>query len=483
MNLPKARAALDVLATHAPGTWLIALSGGLDSRVLLDLCVAHRRAHPLAPRHLITAHVHHHLRASADLDAAFCDTLCASLPEVTAHHTLHLDPSHWQGSTQQAARRARYEALTRLAAQCEASAILTAHHLDDALETFVMHAARGSGSRGLSSLARRVVSPPPHAAPELPAHVSLHRPLITCTRHAIEHHALESGLKWIEDPTNNLDTYTRNVVRHDLLPRMEDVHGNGSKGWARTLSHLLEEADFLEHTVESLWQRATSKDWPLEGALHISTDALRTTHPYLLKRLLLRAHHEVVRARAPDESKLLTLGDMCLATPRAPDTLALPGARAERDMDGVVLLPTPRRGSRGWFDEPAAPVELDVREGRGRFEWYQGELLWSTREAPARPEEASTCLLSLRPGDTVKIRGALPGERAGMTRTEPIREILRRRGVPAWRRHLWPVLVVTRQGEVAQTFVLGEQRGHEEAREGISLHLCFVESSPHRRSS
>lgn len=484
-TLPEARAAIAALArrhamAHAQGaTWLIALSGGLDSRALLDLCVTYRRSNPDTAPRLITAHVHHHLRESADLDASFCEALCDALPEVLEHHTIHLDPSRWSGSTQQAARKTRYEALSGLAVECGASAILTGHHLDDAMETFVMHAARGSGARGLSSLARQITRPP-HATAALPEHVELCRPLIDASREAIVNHARAHGLTWVEDPTNNQSTYTRNSIRHELLPLLEDVHGNGHKGWLRTLNHLIEEADFIDASLDALWRRAAHANWPLEGAIFIQRDALLDVHPFLIKRLALRAHRAVASARAPDESQLVALVRMCLTPEARPSTLPLPGARAEQDSHGVVLLPTQGRASRGWFDEAPLAVHIPLHERSGQLDWFQGSIVWSANAGSCASDEAW-------------IRGAHPGERITAHDQQkggaPIKEILRQRGVPAWRRHLWPCLVLKKAGEDEPqvVHVLDTPTHHSgrvaSQREGQMWMIQFVERAPWERSS
>ena len=171
--------------------------------------------------------------------------------------------------------------------------------------------------------------------------------------------------------------------------------------------------------------------------------------------------------------------------------LALPGARAEREDTGVVLLPTHGRDSRGWFDEAPEPIQLDLHEEEGSLPWFHGEIVWRVDSDASRDDMASCILLC--PGQEVWVRGPRPGERTGGekgARRVAIKEVLREQGVPAWRRHLWPCLEVcdedgSRRVEVLQS---SPSPWEEEARanpngERILLHVSFVVKTPHTRSS
>jgi len=214
-----------ILAHHAKPTLLLALSGGLDSMVLLDLLAALREQ---VPFHLQAMHVHHGLSPNADSWADFCQLQCAQrhVPLQIVHVQLH----HQQGLGVEAeARQLRYQALFTAPA---VDFVVTAHHQDDQAETLLLQLFRGAGVRGLAAM------------PAADAIRKLLRPLLQQSRLSLESYAREQSLLWCEDESNDCIEYERNFVRHELVPVLEARYPSLKNVLTRTAMHMAE-ADAL----------------------------------------------------------------------------------------------------------------------------------------------------------------------------------------------------------------------------------------------
>lgn len=210
---------------HAKPTLLLALSGGLDSMVLLHLLSELRTQFPFQ---LQAMHVHHGLSANADSWATFCQQQCA-LREVPLQIVrIQLHQNSGLGIEAQA-RQLRYQALLAVPA---VDYVVTAHHQDDQAETLLLQLFRGSGVKGLASMSatdteRRLL-----------------RPLLQVPRLTLEGYAKQQALPWCEDESNDNTHYERNFVRHEVLPVLESRYQSVKSVLARTATHMAE-ADAL----------------------------------------------------------------------------------------------------------------------------------------------------------------------------------------------------------------------------------------------
>lgn len=181
-----------------PGTYVVAVSGGVDSMAMLHLLsiVSYQPS-----TKLVVAHFEHGIRGDSDLDRQLVQqtTERYGLPFVYDRGMLGPNASEAQ------ARKARYAFLNRVRQASGADAIITAHHQDDLLETAVHNMLRGTGRRGLVSLRSR-------------EHIL--RPLLGTPKADIVTYAKDQGLTWHEDSTNADTRYRRNHIRHTLLPKM-----------------------------------------------------------------------------------------------------------------------------------------------------------------------------------------------------------------------------------------------------------------------
>jgi tRNA(Ile)-lysidine synthase len=175
----------------------VALSGGMDSVVLLHLLKDHAD--------LRAVHVHHGLSPNADAWAAFCRKLCRQwrIPLKVARVQVRKSGKGLEA----AAREARYRAFAAM----DADVIALAHHLDDQAETVLINLLRGSGLRGASGM---------RALARFEEKV-IARPLLDIPRQAIEEYARRHRLQWVEDESNADEALTRNFVRRRLGPQIE----------------------------------------------------------------------------------------------------------------------------------------------------------------------------------------------------------------------------------------------------------------------
>jgi tRNA(Ile)-lysidine synthase len=187
------------------------VSGGADSVAMLR---AMHRLQGEAEARLIVGHVHHGLRGeAADTDANFVRELCQQL-DVPCH-VGHVDGSSRGDGIEAAARDARYQWLVELANSLSVSYIATAHTADDQVETIVHRIVRGTGVGGLAGIP---------ATRQLTAEVTLVRPLLDCARSQVEQYLAELGQASCEDETNRDTDLTRNRIRHELLPLIEQQY-------------------------------------------------------------------------------------------------------------------------------------------------------------------------------------------------------------------------------------------------------------------
>ncbi|MDI1307965.1 MAG: tRNA lysidine(34) synthetase TilS [Methylotenera sp.] len=210
---------------------LLALSGGLDSTVLLHLLVAAKQSNSFE---LHAMHVHHGLSQNADAWADFCTQQCELLNVPIEVVYVQLDPSSKLG-IEAAARQLRYEALF----DCKLNEIaldfiVTAHHQDDQAETLLLQMFRGAGVKGMASMAA------------IDEARRLMRPLLDVSRQTLQDYAEQHNISWCNDESNENTQYERNFVRHGILPILANRYPSVKSVLARTASHLAEANELLD---------------------------------------------------------------------------------------------------------------------------------------------------------------------------------------------------------------------------------------------
>ncbi|MFH6770114.1 tRNA lysidine(34) synthetase TilS [Gaetbulibacter aquiaggeris] len=217
---------------------LVAISGGMDSVVLANLC------HQLNLNFAL-AHCNFNLRGSeSDADEEFVLQLAETLDLevfVESFDTTVYAYEHKQ-SIQMAARELRYNWFQELSEQLHFEYIVTAHHADDNLETFLINLTRGTGLDGLTGI------------PEINDNIV--RPLLTFSRQTMEAYAIANELKWRDDSSNASTKYLRNKLRHDVIPVLKDINKNLLQNFQTTLDNLNDTADIVEESLNAVLKRA-----------------------------------------------------------------------------------------------------------------------------------------------------------------------------------------------------------------------------------
>ncbi len=427
-----------------PGMRLaVAVSGGADSVALLRALAqqntkAARNAQKGRELGLVlhVTHLHHGLRGEeADADLAFCRDLAARLG-LPFHHArvdtaAQAEPDPETGkpreSTEETARRLRYSWFQQLLSKELLHAVATAHTHDDQAETVLGKFLRGAWTEGLAGISPKLEYP----------EGQILRPLLGVTRADIEAYLTALGQPWREDSSNRQISFTRNRIRHELLPLLES--------WNPQLRAHLVHMAALARDEEAFWQGELSRlapqlilpGLPIRGGgraggedLALDCTRLAAIGPALQRRLL---RHAAGRLGAElDFAATESLRSLALFG-RSGQRLFLAGLRAERTPRELRLtahpaasgLCTPTEAASaynfsvpGEIDAPAFGIRLAVE-------------LSDTSAAP-HPAPKPATLRNWKPGDRVRLRYS-----SGLRKVKEVLEHLR---VTGSSRAQWPVL-------------------------------------------
>ena len=235
---------LGCLRDRPAARYRVALSGGLDSTVLLHALVALRGE---LPGPLLAVHVDHGLNPKAVDWQRHCEALCRRLDVPLESRQVALAPAPGE-SLEAVARERRYEVFTAL--MQPGDALLLAQHADDQLETFLLQALRGAGVRGLAAM--------PEEAEFAGGRVL--RPLLGFRRAELEAWARAQGLAWIEDPSNTDTDFDRNYLRHEVVPRLKARWPAAAETVGRSARHAAEADAVLRALAAEDWARYRAGD-------------------------------------------------------------------------------------------------------------------------------------------------------------------------------------------------------------------------------
>ena len=206
----------------------LAYSGGADSTALLHAAVA------TWPGKVRAIHIHHGLQAAADDFVRHCEAVCERLGVPL--QVVRVDARHAAGeSPEDAARRARYTALAEAATAIGVSTVLLAQHADDQVETLLLALSRGAGLPGLAAMPARFER---HG-------VQFVRPLLEVAAPEIRAWLDAAGIAFIDDPSNADTAFTRNRIRHELMPALEKTFPRFRDTFARSARHAAQAQELL----------------------------------------------------------------------------------------------------------------------------------------------------------------------------------------------------------------------------------------------
>lgn len=333
---------LFVKSNNEPHDITVALSGGVDSVVLLHACWKIKQVNPQI--NLAAIHVHHGISANADDWLDFCSRLCnkLSIPLQTACVNVE---KHARQSLESLARDARYKAINRLATPN--TIVLLAQHEDDQAETVLLQMKRGAGPKGLSGMAERFT-----LTRDTETAVDYARPWINggVSKSHILDYARQAELTWVEDESNQDTSFDRNFLRQKVMPLLKEKWPQITHTITRSAQHCAGQTEL----VETWAQESLSKVLADDGGLQCR--ALLVL-PIAMQREVLRLWVSQYVSQSPSSKQIAEL---------------LKLAEAKEDKNGKVLLKTHQcRRDRmimymvandAIFDEPLPTFNLSIAE-------------------------------------------------------------------------------------------------------------------------
>lgn len=395
----------------------IAYSGGLDSSVLLHLAHDYAAAHNVV---FFAFHIHHGISSNADAWLAHCHDECKRLGIAFDARRVILSGRDKSG-VEEAARMSRYAALGGLCRAYSAPVLLTAHHQDDQVETVFLQLLRGSGVPGIAGMDE--IS----SAPDLlgDSNLILARPLLAVSREVLEDFARIRKISYIEDESNNDIRYTRNALRHGVMPSFSTFFPGfkdrivRSAGHARSAQRLLNEraADDLAKTI-------AGDSLNISGLRQLSTDRIDNALRYWL------ASHGI---RTPATSWLIELR-IQLFNAREDAQICVTHGRhhIKRYRDRIFLVPA--HDVEGFASMPIT-FRWDGERSLA-FAAYRGELTFedATEGVSIDWLRKQSLIICYRKG----------GESLKLAQNRPMRSLKQHYqtlDVPAWKRKILPLIL------------------------------------------
>jgi len=401
------------LETLSVRGFCVALSGGADSVALLRALQQLRRRSTRWRRFTLRAvHINHQLRPAARSWEQHCRRLCAALevPLLVRRVRVPQEPGR---SLEAQARQVRYAALMRALSPGEL--LLTAHHQDDQLETFLLQLLRGAGVAGLAAMGEytRLGRPTQGSTGQRLGDRWLLRPLLAEPRSELEAYARASGVSWVDDDSNVDERFDRNYLRHRVLPLLRERWPAVASVVARSAAHLGEAQALLREQAQADLERL-APEGPLELAALRALSVAR-------QRNALREWLRAAGLPLPDRVHLERI------------RCELPAARADAQ-------PFVRWGSaevrrfRGCLYALAQPPAA-VREGEWRWQRGRPYVLGEGRGVLRLRRDPAGELDARRLPAVLSISGRAAGEPR-----RSMKELFRVAAVLPWERRHWPLL-------------------------------------------
>ncbi len=308
---------------------LCALSGGADSMVLLHILTQLGRQMGFS---LCAAHYNHGLRGEESLrDARFVADYCEEhhLPLLLGEGDVAADAKQTGRGIEETAREKRYAFLEDAALHFGADKIATAHNADDNAETLLLHLLRGTGLRGLTGIP--------------PVRGNLIRPLLTTPREEIEAYLARNGLPHVEDSTNADPAYSRNKIRHQVMPLLRELNPSLTETMTASIDSLRQDQNYLTARALEISRQAK----PAEDGRVIPTQLLANTPTAVAARVVQQLLEEI---EAPMASAVHVRS--ILAVARGENTAAalhLPGGVFVYRVYGDILF--------AWEKDPLPPFQ------------------------------------------------------------------------------------------------------------------------------
>ena len=418
------------------GPLVVGVSGGPDSLALLDSLA---RVGPA--ERLVVAHLDHALRPTSTADAALVARAAAErgLRIVTERIDVVALARADRQSLEAAGRAARYDFLARVARAAGAAAVVVGHNADDQAETILLHLLRGAGVGGLRGMS---------AAAPLPGGSDLWvlRPLLGVARADIEKYCALAGLQPATDASNADPSFTRNRLRHELLPLLATYNPQISQQLRETGALAAAEDELLSGLEDAAWREFALPSPP--GQVRLGRDGWRRQPLALRRRLLRRAITACLPAVADVGFQAIEAARRTAEGAASGGRVSLPGGVVMAA--GYETLDFYRGAAVRHADWPqltapsalALPIPGTVALAGG---WYltAEPLPHPDLDAIAANADPWTAIVALGTNAALVVRPRAPGERIrplGLGGTTKLKEVMIDRRIPAAARALWPLV-------------------------------------------
>lgn len=382
----------------------VGYSGGLDSTVLLH-CVA---SNPMFLHKVRAIHVDHGLSPNAPNWRAHCVQMCEALKiplmirQVVCHSAVNIE---------EGARNARYDAFSSLLEAGDA--LLIAHHQDDQAETLLLQLLRGAGIEGMGGM----------SPTKTLGHGDLCRPFLSYSRRQLEAYATENNLTWIEDESNQNAQFSRNYLRHRIIPLLEQKWPGARRNLSRTARHCQQAQSNLDALarLDCLELEARRNTLSLTSLKHVSRARVVNVLRAWLKNNAIRAPSTHIMDRIVDE--------LVLACKESPSSVAWGGVCVRRYQQSLYILdankpgPVLSKDDLAWSSFPEALCLPHLKH----------TLVAVSAKTGLRVPDAARIRVGFRQGgEVIRLRG----------QTKSLKTLWQAWHVPPWQRDKIPLIYI-----------------------------------------
>lgn len=322
------------------------ISGGADSVCLFFVLLELKKKMGIE---FVAVHVNHQLREeSADADEHFVQELCEKhgIKLEIFHRDVVSIAKNRKQSFEEAGRAVRREAFEETMKKYKGTKIALAHHQNDNAETLLMNLSRGTGLKGLCGIR--------------PVNGVYVRPLLCMSRSEIEAFLAKRGESYCTDETNNDTKYTRNSLRHQVIPVLEEkVNVQAVRHMNEAMEQLCELEEYMEQQTDEAWKRCVSEE---KTELLLKKDAIQK-YPILLQKMLIRRGLEKLDGGLRNIGQIHIQQILGLFDKQSGRFLDLPGnVQAYRGYEGVFLRKKQEETKTEWMQELVIPGENRIHE-------------------------------------------------------------------------------------------------------------------------